>query len=176
MFFLRLIKYYLSHLIDRYYIYQKYGFFCPPSSVISRNVVLGKKFGMNAHCQLICQDPQAGSELIIGDNVSINFGVMINADCGGKIRIGNDVLIGPKVTIRAANHRFDDLHQPIRLQGHSAGPITIEDNVWIGSHAVILPNVAIGSGAIIAAGAVVTKDVPAHAIAAGIPAKIIKNR
>ncbi|MCE9640174.1 MAG: hypothetical protein K8S22_08520 [Betaproteobacteria bacterium] len=65
---------------------------------------------------------------------------------------------------------------PINNQGHAAGVIDVADDVWIGANTVILPDVSIGKGAIIGAGSVVTKDVPAYSIAAGVPAKVIGTR
>jgi acetyltransferase-like isoleucine patch superfamily enzyme len=112
--------------------------------------------------------------VVIGDTVAINYFTMIVAFA--KITIGNDVLIGPYVLIHSGNHRFTDPEVSIREQGHERAPIDIEDDVWIGGHAVILAGTRIGYGAIVAAGAVVTKDVEPYAIVAGVPAKKIGNR
>ena len=76
---------------------------------------------MGPFCQLICQDPDKGSSITIGDNVSFNHHVFINADGGGKITIGNDVMIGPMTILRAANHNFKDPATPIHNQGHARG-------------------------------------------------------
>jgi acetyltransferase-like isoleucine patch superfamily enzyme len=138
-------------------------------------IKIGSHFQISENCSLYCQDPEKGSQLEIGNYVSLNRNVMINADCGGKISIGNDVLIAPNVTIRASNHAFSDKTRPMREQGHLPGTITIEDNVWIGSNAVILPGVRIKTGAIVAAGAVVTKDVEAYTLVGGVPAVKIKD-
>jgi acetyltransferase-like isoleucine patch superfamily enzyme len=110
----------------------------------------------------------------IGHTVAINYFTMIVAFA--KITIGNNVLIGPHVLIHSGNHRFADPKINIREQGHEQAPIDIEDDVWIGGHAVILPGTRIGCGAIVAAGAVVTKDVEPYAIVAGVPAKKIGTR
>ena len=110
----------------------------------------------------------------IGDTVAINYYTMIVAFA--KITIGDDVLIGPRVLIHSGNHRFTDPETRIREQGHDAAPIVIEDGVWIGGHAVILPGVRVGRGAVVAAGAVVTKDVEPYAIVGGVPAKRIGER
>ncbi len=117
-----------------------------------------------------------GGELIIGDNVSVNYNVMLNASDQGKIHIGRGVLIASNVVLRSSNHIFDSVDVPIRAQGHRPGLITIGDDVWIGSNAVVLPNVTVGNGAIIAAGAVVTKDVEPFAVVAGVPAVKIRSR
>jgi acetyltransferase-like isoleucine patch superfamily enzyme len=110
----------------------------------------------------------------IGNNVRINNDCWING--GGGIVMGNDVIIGPKVIIHSANHNFDKLDIPIRLQGHNLKKTVIKDNVWIGAGAIILPGVVINSGAVIAAGAVVSKEIPENAVAGGVPAKVIKIR
>lgn len=89
----------------------------------------------------------------------------------GGITIGNDVFIGPKVNLITINHDLD----PDNRNATYGRPITIEDKVWIGINATILPGVKIGYGAIVGAGSVVTKDVPAMSIVAGNPAKIIKT-
>jgi len=112
----------------------------------------------------------------IGKNVSINRFVTIDASDGGEISIGDNCMIGPYVLIRAADHRFNDIEQPIIRQGHESGEIIIEDNCWIAGHVTITRDVTIGSGSIIGANSVVTKDIPPNSIAAGNPAKVIRSR
>ena len=114
--------------------------------------------------------------LVIGDRFAVNGNARIVADCGGEIIIGNEVMIGPNVVIRASNHGHDRHDISIWEQGQTGGRIVIGDGVWIAANAVILPGVTIGSHSIIAAGAVVTKDVAAYSIAAGVPAKLIAKR
>ena len=92
------------------------------------------------------------------------------------ITIGNNVLIAPQVLMVTRNHRFENWQIPIRQQGYEYAPITIEDDVWIGFRAIILPGVTIGSGSVIAANAVVTKDVEPNSIVGGVPAKLIQKR
>lgn len=130
-------------------------------------------FGLNSQ---IYSAGNGNERIEIGDNVSLNSNVMINADIGGCIRIGNNVLIGPNVVLRASNHKYSDLNTPIRQQGHKPGYIIIEDDVWIGANAVVLPGVKIGKGAIVGAGAVVTKDVKTYSIVGGVPARWISTR
>ncbi len=113
-------------------------------------------------------------EVEIGDVVAINSFTIIVAFA--KITIGNYVLIGPHVLIHSGNHRYADPESKIRDQGHEQAPIYIEDDVWIGGHAVILPGTRIGRGAVVAAGAVVTKDVRPYEVVAGVPAKKIGER
>ncbi|MBN2445608.1 MAG: acetyltransferase [Phycisphaerae bacterium] len=114
-----------------------------------------------------------GSQLRIGDH----SGVGVNCQVYGEVRIGNDVMMGPDTLILTMNHRFDRLDVPMRLQGHAAPePVTIRDDVWIGTRVIILPGVTIGRGAVIGAGAIVTKDVPEYAIVGGNPARVIRQR
>jgi galactoside O-acetyltransferase len=140
------------------------------------NISLGDAVSLGIGTQLYAGLAERDARLHIGDRTALNTNVMINADLGGDISVGTDVLIGPNVVIRATNHRFDRGDIPINQQGHSGGMIVVGDDVWIGANCVILTNVRIGNGAVIAAGAVVTKDVPSDAIAGGVPAKVIGHR
>jgi galactoside O-acetyltransferase len=117
-----------------------------------------------------------GGALKIGDCLNTNSRVVLNASVSGSITIGDNVLIGPNVIIRSASHRFDDPDELIRNQGHISGPITIGSDVWLAANVVVLPNVTIGDGAVVAAGAVVTRDVVPRAIVAGVPARQIGTR
>ena len=117
-----------------------------------------------------------GGAIRIGDNVGINVNGYLSAADGGRITIGSDVLIAQNVVIRAADHRHDSLDLPIRDQGHAGGEIVIGDDVWIGANVVVTRNVRIGAHSIIAAGAVVTKDVEPYSIVGGVPARMIHSR
>lgn len=116
------------------------------------------------------------ARLTIGHRFSANGNARIIADNGGEIVIGSSVMIGPNVVIRASNHGTAQIDLPMWDQGHAAGRIVIGDDVWIGANAVVVSNVTIGSHVVIAAGAVVTRDVPDFAIAAGVPARVIADR
>jgi len=137
-----------------------------------KNISLGNNVAFGLFNQIYAE----GGVIRIGDNVSFNSNVMVNADIGGEIIIENSVLIGPNVVMRASNHRYDNINAPIKGQGHNAGKIIIKEGSWIGSNVVILADVVIGKGAIVGAGAVVTKDVPDFEIAGGVPAKSIGSR
>lgn len=110
-----------------------------------------------------------------GKNIHIGKNVFINAGCHfqdqGGITIGDGAQIGHNVVLATLNH---DLI-PENRKTVIPAPISIGTNVWIGANATILPGVSIGDNSVIAAGAVVTKDIPANVVAGGIPAKIIKN-
>lgn len=90
--------------------------------------------------------------------------------------IGNNVIMGPDIKIYTKNHKFDSLEIPIQLQGHTNEKTVIGDDVWLGANVVILPGVTIGNHVVVAAGAIVTKDVPDYAIVGGVPAKVLRYR
>lgn len=113
-------------------------------------------------------------KLKVGARVSLNEGTFISAY--GGLSIGNDVLIGQRVSIVTSDHVMTDATKTIRAQGIFGAPVVIEDDVWIGAHAVVVAGVRIGQGAVVAAGAVVTKDIGAFHIVAGVPARQIGVR
>lgn len=110
-----------------------------------------------------------GKNITVGKNVFINSGCCFQ-DQGG-ITIGDNALIGQQVVIATLNH---DLC-PEKRANMLPAPVIIGNNVWVGAHATILAGVTIGDNSVIAAGAVVTKNVPANSVVAGVPAKVIKN-
>lgn len=134
------------------------------------NIKIGNNFRSMGHDYLYADE----GSIEIGDNVSMNTNVQIGAS-SGKIVIGNNVLIGPNVVLRAADHGLSK-DSVIASQAHSSGEIVIEDDVWIGANAVILRNVRLGQGCVVAAGAVVTKDVAALVVVGGVPARKISLR
>ena len=115
-----------------------------------------------------------GEKLIIGNNVGIAQNCFIQVR--GTVEINDNVILGPYVKIFSENHNFQRLDLPIKEQGETRLNVKIGNDVWLGANSTILGGVTIGSGSIIAAGAVVTKDLPPFSIAAGVPAKIINNR
>lgn len=113
------------------------------------------------------------SKVRLGDH----SGIGVHCEVAGPTTIGNDVMMGPEVVVLTANHKYDRLDLPMRLQGHETPrEVVIGDDVWIGRRAMILPGVHVGKGAIIGAGAVVTSDVPEFAIVGGVPARVIGSR
>lgn len=114
-----------------------------------------------------------GEGIIIGDN----SGLGVNCDVRGPLDIGENVMMGPDVCIMTAVHNTERTDIPMCQQGHLPQKrVRIGNDVWIGARVIILPGVTVGSGSIIGAGAVVTKDVPEFAVVAGVPAKILKYR
>lgn len=136
-----------------------------------RNIRLGNGTRIGRGCFLTAQ----GGSLVLADHVAISPCVNIGAD-HGRIEIGQHVAIGPGTVIRAANHRFSRQDVPIMRQGHHFGTVVIEDDVWIGANCVITPDVRIGKGAVVGAGAVVTRNVAPFSIVGGVPAREIGRR
>lgn len=131
----------------------------------------------------------------IGDRCTIQDGALLNASEGfvhvgerswigpfcvvygnGGVRIGRDVMIAAHSCITSVGHRHDELERPMMAQGIDVRPVTIADDVWIGMNCTILPGVSIGRGAIVAAGAVVRRDVAPYSIVAGVPAREVGRR
>lgn len=110
-----------------------------------------------------------------GQNIRVGKNVFFNGGCHfqdqGGILIGDGTLIGHQVVLATLNHDED----PSRRQELHGAPIVIGKNVWIGAHATVLSGVTIGDGAIVAAGAVVTRDVPENTVVGGVPARVIRR-
>lgn len=112
-----------------------------------------------------------GSYITVGSGTFANYG--LTALDVAPITIGNDVQIGPNVQLLTPTHPLDAEQRRAKLE--AAEPIVIEDNVWLGGGAIVLPGVTIGTNSVIGAGAVVTKDVPPNVVAVGNPAKVIRH-
>jgi galactoside O-acetyltransferase len=136
-----------------------------------RHISLGHHVGLNRHSSLYA----ARGRICLGNRVFLGDFSSINAN-DADIRIGDNVAIGPMVLIQGANHTFERLDLPLVDQGHTPSSVTIDDNVWIAAHVTILPGVHIHSGAVVAAGAVVSRDVPADTVVAGVPARVLRPR
>ncbi len=141
---------------------------------VGRGITIGDGCTIYDYCVLVTDDytPRCGIEL--GAGSSLNYGTQISGI--GGVTIGKGCLLGPGIKIVGANHRFDDPDRSIREQGNEYAEVVIEDGAWLAANVVVVPGVRIGRGAVIAAGAVVTEDVPAGMIAAGVPARIIGAR
>ena len=121
---------------------------------------------------------EKGADFGTGEGIIIgtDSGIGKNAQVRGELKIGDNVMMAPDVVILTTNHNFNRLDIPMWSQGCTSGPVVIGNDVWIGQRVMIMPGVSIGNGCILAAGAVVTKDVPDYAIVGGVPAKILKYR
>ena len=132
-----------------------------------RKLSLGDYSIIESYC---CINNSVG-DVIIGDHTRIGIGNTII----GPVTIGNNVNLAQNITVTALNHNYSDPDILIDKQGFTTSAIKISDDVWIGANAVILPGVTIGRHSVIAAGAVVTRDVLPNSLVAGVPA-VIKKR
>jgi acetyltransferase-like isoleucine patch superfamily enzyme len=161
------------------------------------NIKLGKQVYLDSHVYL---NALPGG-ITIGDGTSLMHGtifhvfnyrdlpharIFVGKNCffgeytcirgQGGVHIGDGVYTGTQVQIAAVNHVYSDPDQYIKDQGITAEGITIEDDVWLGSNAVVVDGVRIGKGSVVGAGAVVNKDLPPYSVAVGVPARVVKNR
>ncbi len=134
-----------------------YGYNCSPDVRVLSNVII-----------------YYPSRLTIGRGTGIACSCQLNA--GGELHIGEDVLIGPGTMIWTQNHVYRSGDSPIRFQGTERAKVTIEDDVWIGAGAIIVPGVTVSQGTVVAAGAVVTKTTEPYSVVAGSPAREIGQR
>ena len=132
-----------------------------------RRFWLGRRSVVESYC---CINNAVG-DVTIGDYSRIG----IHCTVIGPVSIGNHVNLAQGITVTALNHNFSDTTQRIDQQGITTRPVVIADDVWIGANAVILPGVTIGQHAVVAAGAVVTKDVPPYSVVGGVPATVLKK-
>jgi maltose O-acetyltransferase len=120
---------------------------------------------------------QHGLRITVPEKVSIgshcNLGSDVFITGGGGVRIGDWTGFGPDVKVWSVNHRFDDPDTPWLLQGWESKEVVIEDDVWLAANVFVMPGVTIGKGAIVSAGTVVNKSVPAFAIVAGNPGRVV---
>jgi maltose O-acetyltransferase len=113
------------------------------------------------------KDIEIGHRSQIGDSARIGHGAII----------GNDVIMGPEIEIMTNAHAYDDPTRPINQQGKlPLRPVIIGNDVWLGKRVIVMPGVHIHDGAVIGACAIVTHDIPAYAVAVGMPAKVIRYR
>lgn len=139
--------------------------FHPEHICIGDNVYIGHNTILKGYCN---------NEMVVGEHTWIGQGGFFHS--AGGLKIGKAVGIGPMVKILTSTHADHDIDLPVLFHEIRFQEVTIKDGADIGIGSIILPGVTIGSGAIIGAGAVVTKDIPDFAIAAGVPAKILRIR
>lgn len=132
-----------------------------------RKFVLGRRSVVESFC---CINNAVG-DVIIGDNTRIG----LHCTVIGPVEIGSNVNLAQGIVVTALNHNFTDCTRRIDEQGISTAKVTIGNDVWIGANATVLPGVTIGNHSVVAAGAVVTKDVPPYSLVGGVPAKILKK-
>lgn len=145
-----------------------------PSEQDKREKLLKEMFleiGENCYIEPPLHSNWAGKHVSFGKNIYANFNLTLVDDT--YITVGDSVMFGPNVTICTATH---PIHLEIRYKKAQYNlPITIEDNVWIGGHAMVFPGVTIGKNSIIGAGSIVTKDIPPNVVALGTPAKVLRE-
>ncbi len=164
-----------------HFLYYSWASKLPSSDVARTN--FPKKF--RAWCARFLLD-NCGKNVSIEKNVQLRWGGISLGDrsgfgegsiIGGNTVVGNDVMIGRQLLTIPRNHAFDRTDIPMIEQGFTrASQIIIDDDVWIGDRVTILADVHIHSHSVVAAGAVVTKDVPEYAIVGGVPARVIRYR
>jgi len=136
----------------------------------TRNIHLGKRCRLGMETELRTME---NGKIHLGDDTRLNRGCTLTSY--SEIFIDDFTIIGEFVSIRDANHGMK-LGKPMRYQPHTLKNIRIGQDVWIARGSCILAGVTIGEGSVIGANSVVTKDIPPHSIAAGVPAKVIKKR
>lgn len=129
--------------------------------------VLGKYSVVEEFC---CLNNAVG-DLLIGDYTRIGLGNTLI----GPVQIGSHVNLAQNITVTGLNHNFLDVTKRMDEQGVSTCPVVIEDDVWIGANAVILPGVTLGRHCVVAAGSIVSRSVPPYSVCAGNPARVIKH-
>ena len=175
----------LSYIIIRYaclFVFYSCLRFLPASSII---YFRGVRLIRYVCCKHIFKsigkhvNIEKGAYFGTGESIEIGSysGIGVNCEIHGPVKIGDNVMMGPEVVIYTYNHNFSRTDIPMRLQNKTIpDPVTISDDVWIGRRSMIMAGVNIGTGAVIAAGAIVTRDVPDFAVVAGVPAKVVKYR
>jgi len=130
---------------------------------------MGKSVSIFSSCKIA-----SPSGVTLGNYVTVGSNTVLSG--AGGLSIGNYVMIGTNCNILTSQHKFNDTKLPMMMQGVVLGKIVIEDDVWIGANVVVLPDVTIGSGAVVGANSVVNKNVEPRTVVAGVPAKFIKKR
>lgn len=178
----RIVKNYLSWLETRKWVLTRQN----TGSKIDKSVIFTGKFlptryitggnmcEMDTQVSIYLWPGAPEAKLTLGDRVYI--GRNTNIAAYASITIGDNVLVAPYCHIISGNHGYERRDIPIRDQNITCKPITIEEDVWIGTHVVVLPGVTIGKGAIVAAGSIVNKDIPPYQIWGGAPARFLKER
>ncbi len=194
---MRFLKYFIKKIICSFRgvgVYEKNVYIAISAELLHpRKISLAEGVDIEPHARLCANGDSAhiriGEHTTIypyallkcnGGSIEINKGCSVHDYCilygAGGITIGSDVHIAAHTVIVASEHDYNKLGTLDFSRIVPSRGIKIEDNVWIGSRVVILDGVTIGKGAVIGAGAVVTKDIPAYAVAVGVPARVIKTR
>lgn len=127
--------------------------------------------GQGSTIEDFCTVNNAMGNVIIGNRTRIGLGSVLI----GPVYIGDDVRLAQNIVVTSLNHNYQDISMPISEQGVNTEEVYIGDETWVGANAVILPGVFIGKHCVVAAGSVVTKNIPSYSLVAGNPARIIKQ-
>lgn len=140
-----------------------------------RQVYLGKRVCLNRYVTIYLNKISDKIPIVkIGDNVLI--GAYSSIGCSNEIIIEDNVMLAPHVHITDRNHSYEDIKTPISKQpAVSPGSVIIGKDTWLGYGVQVMPNVKIGRHCVIAAGSIITKDIPDYSVAVGMPAKVIKR-
>lgn len=151
------------------------GAFCRIDAYGVDGVVLGDRAKLGAHVRVTTTSHLArfGQGLRIGRDTGI--GDYAHLGCSGGVVVGDDVIVGPFLTVHSQEHRFADAEVPIRNQGTVERAVVIEDDVWIGARVTILAGSRVGRGSVVAAGAVVSGEFPPFSLIAGVPARRVRG-
>jgi acetyltransferase-like isoleucine patch superfamily enzyme len=149
---------------------------CFINGLCKGGIRIGNNFSLGRNSIIECTGVirELGESLEIGDDVGIAANAFISVR--GSVRIGDSTIFGPNVSLFSENHNSSDLKVPIYLQGATRLGITIGEDCWLGANVTVLDGVTIGDKCIVAAGAVVDRDIPPYSVAGGVPAKILKSR
>lgn len=149
---------------------------CFINALCKNGVKIGDNFSIGRNSIIECTGVirELGDELIIGNDVGIAANAFISVR--GKVEIGDSCIFGPGVRIFSENHNFNDVGVPIFLQGATQKGVKIGEDCWIGANVTILDGVNIGKKVVVAAGAVINKDIPDYSIVGGIPARVLNMR
>ncbi|MEM6725345.1 MAG: acyltransferase [Bacteroidota bacterium] len=145
------------------------------SALGKRPIVFGNNVKIGAHSRVICATSfnHIGEHITIGDNVGLGEFAYLGG--GGGLEIGSDCIIGQYLSCHPENHNYQDCNELIRHQGVTRKGIKIGSDCWIGAKVTVLDGVTVGKHCVIAAGAVVTKDMPDYSIIGGVPARVLKT-
>jgi acetyltransferase-like isoleucine patch superfamily enzyme len=136
----------------------------------NRGIVLERGVFLGRNTILSCKN----GDIMLDEDANIGFNVEVFS--AARVRIGRKVLVAAYTYLVGGDHLYDRVDIPVLEQGRTARGIEVEDNVWLGAHVVVADGVRIGRDAVIGAGAVVTADVPEFHVAAGVPARVIRDR
>ncbi len=164
-------RWWVKHLLNPWVFHHGKGKTIRRKTVLNVSPINRFRLGSLSCIEEFCVIDNGVGDVIIGDYTRIGMrGTLI-----GPVTIGNHVILAQNIVASGLNHRYENPDSPIHLQGVTTSPICIEDDCWIGANSFIAAGVTIGKHAVVAAGSIVTKDVPPYTVVAGNPARIIKR-